>query len=224
MRLLLAEDEIELANALAAILTHSGYETDTANDGEEALKRLSECTYDALVLDVMMPKLDGLEVLRRMRAAKNATPVIILTAKSELDDKVEGLDAGADDYLTKPFAAKELLARIRAVTRRERAEAPARTLALGNTELGLDTYRLRGPLGELVLTNKEFKIMEALLRSRDRILPQSEILEKIWDGEETDPGVLWVYISYIRKKLDKIGSDAIIKAHRNAGYSLVNDN
>ena len=226
MRLLLAEDEIELANALAAILSHSGYEVDTANDGEAALSRLTEGSYDAVVLDVMMPKLSGIEVLTQIRAVGNRTPVMILTAKSELDDKVLGLDAGADDYLTKPFAAKELLARLRAITRRDaaKADAPTAELKHGNTTLGLDTYKLSAPLGEFVLTNKEFKILEALMRSADKILPQSELIEKIWDMDGTDPGVLWVHISYIRKKLEKIGSNTIIKAHRNAGYSLVLDN
>lgn len=221
MRLLLAEDEIELANALSAILKHSGYEVDAVHDGEAALTRLFQAEYDAVVLDIMMPKADGLEVLGKMRAANNNTPVIILTAKSELDDKVAGLDAGADDYLTKPFAAKELLARLRAITRREKpTEQNCSVLTLGNTSLNTDTYRLFTPLGEMTLPNKEFKILEALMRSKDKILPQSELIEKIWDGGDTDPGVLWVFISYVRKKLEKLGSNTIIRAHRNAGYSL----
>ena len=223
MRLLLAEDEIELANALSAILTHAGYEVTAVHDGEAALLALGASMYEAVVLDVMMPKVDGLEVLRKMRESGNSTPVLILTAKSELDDKVAGLDAGADDYLTKPFAAKELLARLRAITRREaRTESGKQNeITVGNTTLGLETYRLSAPLGEVVLANKEFRIMEALMRSKDKILPQTELLEKIWDAGDTDPNVLWVYVSYIRRKLDKIGSNALIKSHRNTGYSLV---
>ena len=222
MRLLLAEDEIELSKALSAILEHSGYEVVAVTDGEAAFNRLTAEKFDAVVLDIMMPKLNGIEVLRRARALGNSTPVIILTAKSELDDKVEGLDAGADDYLTKPFAAKELLARLRAITRREgRDTAEQRNeITLGNTTLGIDTYRLSAPGGELILTNKEFKILEALMRSQDKLLAQGELLEKIWDADDTYPNVLWVYISYIRKKLEGIGSNMIIKSHRNAGYSL----
>ena len=221
MRLLLAEDEIELANALSAILSHSGYTTDVAFDGEEALANLSKNTYDAVILDLMMPKIDGLSVLRTMRSGGNRTPVIILTAKSETDDKVSGLDAGADDYLTKPFASKELLARIRAITRRETADT-SDILTVGNTTLDLATYRLCAPSGSLTLTNKEFKIMRELMSSGERILSQGTLFEKIWGDEaDADQNVLWVYISYVRKKLEKIGSDAIIKAHRNAGYSLV---
>lgn len=219
MRLLLAEDEIELANALSAILKHSGYDTDVANDGEEALQKINSSDYSAIILDVMMPKLDGLGVLSAMRSGGNSTPVIILTAKSELDDKVAGLDAGADDYLTKPFAAKELLARIRALTRRELGIKSSATLSFGNTTLDLEAYRLSAPLGEITLINKEFRILEALMRSGGKILPQAELMQKIWD-DAADQNVLWVYISYIRKKLEKIGSNTLIKAHRNAGYSL----
>lgn len=219
MRLLLAEDEIELANALSAILRHSGYDTDVAYDGEEALQKINSSDYSAIILDVMMPKLDGLGVLSEMRAGGNNTPVIILTAKSELDDKVAGLDAGADDYLTKPFAAKELLARIRALTRREQGIKGSATLSFGNTSLNLETYRISAPLGEITLINKEFRILEALMRSGGKILPQAELMQKIWD-DTADQNVLWVYISYIRKKLEKVGSNTLIKAHRNAGYSL----
>lgn len=219
MRLLLAEDEIELANALSAILKHNGYDTDVANDGALALEKATVSDYDAVILDVMMPKLDGLEVLSKMRSAGNSTPVIILTAKSELDDKVAGLDAGADDYLTKPFAAKELLARIRAVTRRDKEMKGTSLLSFGNTTLNLETYRISASLGEITLINKEFQIFEALMRSAGKILPQSELMKKIWD-DSADQNVLWVYISYIRKKLEKIGSNTLIKAHRNAGYSL----
>ena len=223
MRLLLAEDELELANALVAILKHSGYAADAVHDGVAALEKLTTSTYDAVILDIMMPKLDGLEVLRAIRSRGDRTPVIILTAKSETDDKVAGLDAGADDYLAKPFSSKELLARIRAITRREAAEpAKAQLLSLGNTTLDTDTYRITAPLGQAVLANKEFRILQELMTSGDKILAQKELLEKIWgDDAGTDQNVLWVYISYIRKKLEGIGSNTVIKAHRNAGYSVV---
>ena len=226
MRLLLAEDELELSNALVAILGHSGYTAEAVYDGEAALERLQASTYDAVILDIMMPKLNGLEVLRTIREAGNRTPVIILTAKSETDDKVAGLDAGADDYLSKPFSSKELLARIRAITRREPSE-PSRsaTLSLGNTTLNTETYKLTAPSGSAVLPNKEFRIMQELMNSGDKILAQKELLDKIWgDDASTDQNVLWVYISYIRKKLENIGSNTVIKAHRNAGYSLVIEN
>lgn len=224
MRLLLAEDELELSNALCAILSHGGYVTDAVGDGLAALEQLSKNTYDAVVLDIMMPKLDGIEVLKFMRSRGDRTPVIILTAKSETDDKVNGLDAGADDYLTKPFSAKELLARLRAITRREPTQKSP-VLTLGNTTLDLATYKISAPGGSFILANKEFRIMQELMSSGDKILPQGTLLEKIWgDDGDGDQNVLWVYISYIRKKLEKIGSDNVIKAHRNAGYSLVISN
>ena len=220
MRILLAEDEIELANPLRAILNHSGYDTDIAPNGEAALEMLCTVSYDVIILDIMMPKLDGLEVLRRIREAGNRTPVIILTAKSETDDKVLGLDAGADDYITKPFSSKELLARIRAITRRESTATPT-ILTIGNTTLDTKTYRISAKDGTLVLANKEFQIIFELMSSGDKILAQNTLLGKIWDDADTDQNVLWVYISYVRKKLEKIGSNAVIKSHRNAGYSLV---
>ncbi len=220
MRLLLAEDEIELANPLCAILRHSGYDTDMANDGEAALEMLRCGSYDAVILDIMMPKLDGLEVLRKMRKEGNRTPVIFLTAKSETDDKVLGLDTGADDYITKPFSSKELLARIRAITRRELTVESA-TITVGNTTLDTKAYKISAPRGTLVLANKEFQIIYELMRTGEKIISQGALLEKIWDDTDTDQNVLWVYISYVRKKLEKIGSNAVIKSHRNAGYSLV---
>lgn len=220
MRLLLAEDEIELANALATILKHNNYSIDLVYNGRDALERLSASSYDGIILDVMMPYVDGITVLRTLREAGNRTPVLILTAKSETDDKVEGLDAGADDYLSKPFATKELLARLRAITRRS-GDAMSASLSFGNTTLDTSTFRLSTPSGEVMLANKEFQMMQMLMTDPEKLVSVEHFMDKIWgEDTETEQNVVWVYVSYLRKKLSSIGSNAIIKAHRNAGYSL----
>ena len=220
MRILLAEDEVELANALSVILKKNNYSIDVCYDGETALSMLTSHPYDAAVLDIMMPKIDGLTVLRRIREQGNRLPVLILTAKSETDDKVLGLDLGADDYVTKPFSTKELLARLRAITRRGTDSTDA-IMSYGNTTLDLNTFKLIGPLGEILLANKEFQILQLLLMHPSNVVSVETLMDKIWGGEcDTEQNVVWVYISYIRKKLQSIGSNNIIKAHRNAGYSL----
>ena len=220
MRLLLAEDEVELANALSVILKKSNYSVDVFYDGEAALSALNTHPYDAAILDIMMPKMDGLTVLRKIREQGSCLPVLILTAKSETDDKVFGLDLGADDYLTKPFSTKELLARIRAITRRG-TDSTDSLLTYGNTSLDTNTFKLKGPLGEVVLVNKEFQILQLLMIRPQNVVSIETLMDKIWGGEsDTEQNVVWVYISYIRRKLQTIGSDNIIKAHRNAGYSL----
>ena len=220
MRLLLAEDEQALSRALQAILEHAGYEVDAVCDGVDALDRLAGADYDGAVLDIMMPGMDGIEVLRRLRARGDRLPVLLLTAKAEVDDKVLGLDSGANDYLTKPFAVRELLARVRAMTRTgaEPADAPLR---LGNITLDRTTYALSSPTGSFRLTGKEFQMMEMLLSNQRRLIPTERFLEKIW-GYDTDAEVhvVWVYISYLRKKLSSLGANVQIRVARNAGYSL----
>ena len=220
MRLLLAEDEKELSRALTTILERNNYSVDAVYDGEEALEYLNSNNYDGLILDIMMPRMDGLTVLKKLREKRNPIPVLLLTAKSEVDDKVEGLDAGANGYLTKPFAAKELLARIRAMTR-EYTSAVNASLYTGNLTLDLASYTLSSPTGNFRLTNKEFQMLEMLMRNPGQLIPSERFLERIW-GYDSEAGinVVWVYISYLRKKLTALHANVQLKATRNAGYSL----
>lgn len=220
MRLLLAEDELELSRALTAILRHSGYEVDAVHDGLTALDHLQHQTFDAAVLDIMMPGMDGIEVLCQARQSGIRLPIIMLTAKSEVADKVEGLDAGANDYLTKPFAAKELLARIRAMTRSATA-IDATTLSVGNVRLDCASCTLAGPAGEEHLANREFQLMEYFMAHPGLVTPTERLLSQVWgdDALETS-NVVWVYISYLRKKLSAVGANVCIRAARNQGYSL----
>ena len=226
MRLLLAEDERELSKALSTILKHNLYTVDTVFDGEEALAYIENGNYDGVILDIMMPKIDGISVLKIIRSKGINVPVLILTAKSEVDDKVLGLDSGANDYLTKPFSIKELLARIRAMTR-IKTEAVDSLLKFGNVTLNRVTFELSTAYGSYRLANKEFQIMEMFMSNPKNLISTERILEKIWGYDtETEVSVVWVYISYIRKKLASINSNIYIKATRNLGYSLeekVND-
>ncbi len=220
MRLLLAEDEKELSRALTAILVRSNYSVDAVYDGEEALAYLNSNNYDGAVLDIMMPKMDGLSVLRQIRSQGNPIPILLLTAKSEIDDKVEGLDAGANDYLTKPFAAKELLARIRAMTR-ENTGAVNSSLQIGNLSLDLASFTLSSPSGSLRLANKEFQMFEMLMGNPGQLISSERFFERIWGYDsEVEINVVWVYISYLRKKLTTLNANVQIKAARNAGYFL----
>lgn len=220
MRLLLAEDERSLSRALVALLKKNNYSVDAVYDGATALEWLESEKYDGAILDVMMPKLDGIGVLRRLRAAGQKLPVLILTAKSEVDDKVLGLDSGANDYLTKPFEAKELLARIRAMTRDNSGQTDSR-LRFGNVTLECATYELFGPANSYKLANKEFQMMEMLMRHPKNLISTERFMERIWGYDsEAEINVVWVYISYLRKKLIAVGADIQIKAQRNAGYFL----
>jgi len=220
MRLLLAEDEHPLSDALVAILTHSNYSVDAVYDGQEALDYLEYGEYDGVILDIMMPKKDGITVLKTIRAAGNTVPVLLLTAKSEIDDRVEGLDAGADDYLPKPFASKELLARIRAMTRRQPALQNT-DLHCGNVSLSRTDFTLTGPGGTVKLANKEFQMLEMLMANPGQVIATERFLEKIWGYEsEAEINVVWVNLSSLRKKLASAGADIQIKANRGLGYSL----
>lgn len=220
MRLLIVEDEKSLVRALTAILEKKGYSVDAVFDGESALEYLKNGSYDGVILDVMLPELDGFEVLKRMRGEKNLTPVLMLTARSEVDDKVLGLDSGANDYLTKPFAIEELLARIRAMTR-TRTQAADVILKVGNITLNQTDHKLSSPGGSFDLTNKEFQIMEMLMVHPRQLVTTGQLFEKIWgyDGE-AEISVVWVYISYLRKKLKSIQADVKIKVKRKTGYFL----
>lgn len=220
MRLLLAEDEKDLSRALVTILERNNYSVDAVYDGEAALEYLESSNYDGLILDIMMPEKDGLTVLKTIRAQGNPIPVLLLTAKSEIDDRVTGLDAGADDYLTKPFSFRELLARIRAITRRQTI-AVNTTLQRGNLTLNPAAFELSSPLGTIRLANKEFQIMEMLMKHPGTLVSTERFMEHIWGYDSsTDISVVWVYISSLRKKLKSLKANVQIKAARNAGYSL----
>lgn len=221
MRILLAEDEVSLSKALKVILERNNYSVDQVYDGEEALSFLSVDNYDCLILDLMMPKVDGITVLKTMRKEGNMLPVIILTAKSEVDDKVLGLDSGANDYLTKPFNSRELLARIRAITRSKENNEGDSILKMGNTILMRDTFILKTDSGETRLQSKEFQILELLMQNKNKLISTERLMEKIWGFDsEAEINVVWVYISNLRKKLASLDSNVEIKATRNAGYTL----
>ena len=221
MRILLAEDERSLSRAVAALLEKHNYSVDAVYDGQEALDYLESGNYDGVVLDIMLPRLDGLEVLRRLRQAGNPIPVLLLTARSEVADKVAGLDLGANDYLTKPFSTAELMARIRAMTRSQAGGQMSSRLTLGNITLDQTTFELSSPHGSFRLANREYQLMELLLRNPRQILPTERLLERIWGYDsDVELSVVWVYISYLRKKLAALQANLQIKATRNVGYSL----
>lgn len=220
MRLLFAEDEKSLSRAITAILKKNHYEVDAVYDGEEALAYLECGTYDGAILDIMMPKKDGLTVLKEIRRQGINTPVLMLTAKAEIDDRVLGLDSGANDYLTKPFAAPELLARIRAMTRTQMTQNTS-SLSFGNLSLNQTSFELSSPSGSYQLTNNEFQLLELLMANPGQVISSDRLFEKIWGYEsDADPSVIWVYISYLRKKLTALNASVRIRAIRNAGYRL----
>ena len=220
MKLLLAEDERSLSKALTAILEHNGYTVDAVYDGVEALEYLEMGEYDGLILDIMMPRMDGMTALQKIREQGNQIPILMLTAKSEVDDKVAGLDNGANDYLTKPFASKELLARIRAMTRTQTV-AVTSIIQFGNISLDQATKELSSPSGEFHLANKEFQVMELLMSNPKNVIPTERIMERVWGYDSNaELNVVWAYISYLRKKLTALHADIQIKATRNTGYSL----
>jgi DNA-binding response OmpR family regulator len=220
MRLLLAEDEKSLSKAIVTILQKNHYSVDAVYDGMAALDFLEHGNYDGVILDIMMPKMDGITVLKTIRQQKNPVPVLILTAKSEIDDKVLGLDSGANDYLTKPFASKELLARIRAMTRNNTSPSDS-CLSFGNISLNRATFELSSPTGNFRLANKEYQMMELLMSHPKNLISTEHFMERIWGYDsEAELNVVWVYISYLRKKLTALHADIRIKAARNAGYYL----
>lgn len=218
MRILLAEDEKEMSNAIVAVLKHEHYSVDAVYDGQDALDYLETGLYDGAILDIMMPKMDGVSVLKEIRKKGMDVPVILLTAKSEIDDKVEGLDAGADDYLTKPFAMKELLARLRSITRRQ-GEVTDNVVEFSNLKLDRATFTISTEKDSLRLANKEFQMLEMLLSNPGQIISTDQFMDKIWGYDsDTELNVVWVYVSYLRKKLSKIGAKVNIKAARGVGY------
>ncbi len=219
MKLLFAEDTQDLSRAVCAVLAHEGYDVDPVYDGEEALEHLLSDSYDAIVLDIMMPKLDGLQVLTEIRSRNIITPVLLLTAKTQVDDRVTGLDAGADDYLTKPFAMKELLARLRALTRRK-ADYSDKDLTFGGVRLRADNFELSCE-NSVRLSIKEFELMQTLITSGGRPLATSYLLDHVWRGipEATDQTV-WLYVSYLKGKLQAIASDLTIDGEKGGSFIL----
>ena len=220
MKILLAEDTQDLNRVLTVALEHTGYEVDSAFDGEEALDYIMKNGYDLLILDIMMPKKDGLEVLQEVRRLNNITPVLMLTAKAEIDDRVAGLDAGADDYLTKPFAMKELLARVRAMTRR-RTVYSTKELHFDDLTLNADGFELASE-NAVRLSVKEFELLQTLILQKDRELDTDWLLEHVW---QKAPGVMedtvWLYISYLKGKLKAVSSRVRIAGSRGGKFRLI---
>ena len=220
MKLLYAEDERSLSEAVVDVLEYHKYTVDAVYDGQDALDYAQTEAYDGIILDIMMPRLSGLEVLSRLRRAGSRTPILLLTAKTEIEDRIQGLDLGADDYLPKPFAMGELLARVRAMLRRREDFTPD-VLSLGNLTLNRQSYELRVGDSGMVLPKLEFQIMELLMLNKGIYLSTEDILVKVWGYEtESDIGVVWVYLSYLRKRLSALGSTVEIKARRGVGYTL----
>ncbi len=220
MRLLLAEDEVELSNAIVAVLKHNNYSVDAVYNGQDALDYIENGNYDAVILDIMMPQMDGITVLKRVRAQGNKIPIMILTAKTDVDDKVLGLDSGADDYMPKPFEMKELLARLRAITRRL-TETSDNILTFMNLSLDRTTCIMSTDKGSYKLANKEYQLLEMLMSHPHKVISTDTLMEKIWGYDsESEINVVWVYISYLRKKLKNVSAQVQITASRNLGYCL----
>ena len=220
MKLLLAEDEPAMSEAVTDILEYHRYQVDAVYDGIEALDYIHSGNYDGIILDIMMPGMSGLEVLKKIRQEGVRTPVLLLTAKSEIEDRIEGLDAGADDYLPKPFAMGELLARVRAMLRR-REEYQPDLRSFGDLSLDSGTAELRCKDKKVVLPKVEYQMMEVLMLNHGIYLSSEDLLEKVWGYDtEADVGAVWVYISYLRKRIQAVGSAVRITAKRNIGYTL----
>ena len=218
MKLLLAEDEKDMAAALVAVLEHSGYEVDAVHDGKAALDLAQKGAYACMVFDVMMPLMDGVTALKELRAAGDMTPVLLLTAKAEVEDRIEGLDAGADDYLPKPFAMGDLLARLRSLTRRAETYAPAE-LSLGSVKLDVEKQELAAR-SAVRLASKETQLMQLLMANAGKRVTTAEIYERIWQGAEEGTDIVWVYISYLRQKLKAIHGDLAILGDQGGSYMI----
>lgn len=221
MRILFVEDEPSIAEAVASLLKKQHYSVDLAYDGETGLDYAASGVYDLLVLDIMLPKIDGITLLKTLRKQNIRTPIIMLTAKSEVDDKVLGLDAGADDYLTKPFQMKELLARIRSLSRRKDLDYQEDQLAFGNVVLARNELQLATTTNQVVLSPKEMKLMELFLSRPKVILSKETIINKIWGFDpDVEENRVEIYVSLLRKKLTLLEADIGIRTIRNAGYIL----
>ena len=219
MRILIVEDEKALSRVLVKIFEMNYYSVDTVYNGQEALDYIATGNYDIVLMDVMMPVMDGITALKKIRADGNQIPVLLLTAKSEVDDKVMGLDSGANYYITKPFDTKELLAAVRAITRKE--EQTDNRLHFGNITLDTSTYELASDTDSVKLTNKEFQMMEIFMSNPKILVSADTLMERIWGYDsDSEINVVWAYISYLRKKLKNLNANFTIKSSRNSGYSL----
>ena len=219
MRILLAEDEKALSDAEVMVLRHFGYEVDAAYDGAAALEMAEAGAYDCIVLDIMMPKMDGIEVLQKIRASGNVTPVMMLTAKTEVDDRIGGLDAGADDYLTKPFAMGEFLARIRSMARRANAFTP-KTLTVGRVTLKVEEQELSSE-SAIRLGSKETKLMKLFMQNEGKEISKEEILSRVWSDEPDVPAdIVWMYISFLKEKLAAVHGGLEILGEKEGPFKL----
>ena len=216
LKILLADDEKELARAVGTILKYSNYEVNIVNNGKEAVEMVKENMYDLIILDVMMPVMDGIQALKEMRKNNIKTPIMLLTAKAQIDDKVEGLDSGANDYLTKPFDKKELLARIRALTREQ--EENKEKYKIGNIIFDKETSEISNQNTSLHLNNKECEIMEFLVKNQERNITKKELKKRIWVKENKDENIVTMYISYLQEKFLALGAN--IKINDKNGYVL----
>lgn len=220
MRILIAEDEVTINKALKVMLEKNKYTVDSVYDGQSALNYIENTTYDVIVLDIMMPIKSGMEVLKTIRSNNINTPVLFLTAKSEISDRVSGLEAGADDYLPKPFDANEFLARVKALSRRSNSYISS-SLSIGNTTLDLNSYILKTEYEETKLNNKEFQLFELFIKNPKKVFSSELLMEKVWDIDSSaDIDVVWTYIGFLRRKLKQINSNLEIKTIRGAGYAL----
>ena len=220
MRILISDDDKDIAKALSALFTHNNYSVDTVYNGTDACAYALEGHYDGIVLDIMMPGMDGLEVLRQLRANDIKTPVLLLTARGDIDDRVNGLDAGADDYLAKPFAASELLARVRAMLRRKE-NYQADVLRFAGMALNLSTFELSYGGETMRLVNREFQMLQLLMQSPGTIIPTEQFMERIWGWDsDVEVSIVWVYISNLRKKFDRLKAPVSVRAVRGVGYCL----
>ncbi len=221
MKLLIVEDEMQLADALTEILKRNMYNVDTVYDGIDGLDNALTGVYDGIILDIMLPRMNGIEILRQIRKEKISTPVLLLTARSEVEDKINGLDCGADDYLTKPFVTGELLARVRAMTRRKGEIIDENRLEYNGLELRKNTCSIIYGVNDVKLSLKEYQIMELLISNPRQILPKERIIEKIWGYEsDVEYNNIEVYISFLRKKIAVISAPVQIRTARGIGYSL----
>lgn len=220
MRLLVAEDDRDIVKALTALFEHNNYSVDSVFNGNDAYDYAVEGSYDGIILDIMMPGMDGLEVLKALRSTGLKNPVLLLTAKGEVEDRVSGLDAGADDYLPKPFAASELLARVRAMLRRKE-NYQNDTLEFEGMTLNLSTFELSFQSDSIRLVSREFQMLQLLMQTPGVVISTEQFMERIWGWEsDVEVSIVWVYISNLRKKFDRLGAPVNIKAVRGVGYCL----
>lgn len=220
MRILIAEDEVELAKGLKFLLEKNKFTVDMVHDGAEALTYVRGRDYDVVVLDIMLPKVNGLDVLRQIREAGSGIPILMLTAKAEIEDRVVGLEAGADDYLPKPFASPEFIARVKALSRRNAGYMDL-CLTFGNVQLDCNRYEMACKDRVVRLNNKEFQLMELFMRNPRFVFSTAHLMDKIWGQDsEADISVVWTYVGFLRKKLKELGADIEIRTARGAGYFL----